>query len=274
MSRVHILKQIFQRKKSRQDHITRTIVRNNVTTSATKSNSWSITEIIVGDTKKAWQNAGFNVDEEDLVKLDNLKIRVNGGGGGLLGIVFGVTGEDNDVGSTNNLYDPPVIPGLSIFVEEQAKHFVSDKHPNTCFQLGELVLYSQNLYDTVNELQRVGVRTHKGMPPKEIKGGKHAVATFYLSNNLRLLLFGPIDPKHDRTTNPKTWMFGRSDDKDTVSLTGYLPICEDINRLHNSINGNIGKIKKALQKGRQIATLKDGTIKHLTGTFAFLSDVK
>ena len=36
--------------------------------------------------------------------------------------------------------------------------------------------------------------------------------------------------------------------------------------------GKIGEIKKAVQKGRQIATLKRGAIHNLTGTFAFLSD--
>ena len=57
-----------------------------------------------------------------------------------------------------------------------------------------------------------------------------------------------------------------------MELTGYLAICSNLKLLRGSLNGKIGVTKKAVQKGRKIATLKRGTIHNLTGTFAFLSD--
>ena len=262
MSRVQLIKQLIKGG-------ARTCISRNYT-AATINNTWGIEEIIVGDSKEAWQNAGFNVDEENLVKLNNLNIRVTGSGTGLSGIVFGYS--DNSGADSNNLHDPPIVNGLSVFAQEQTKHKADPKHPNTCLQLGELVLYAQNLHEMVAQLQKAGIKTDRDRPPREMKGGKHAIATFYLSNNLRLLLFGPTDPKHDRSTNPKVWMFGRGVGDAPVELTGYLPVCDDLKKLHASVTGEIGEIKKAVQKGRQITTLKDGAIENLTGTFAFLSN--
>ena len=67
-------------------------------------------------------------------------------------------------------------------------------------------------------------------------------------------------------------MLGRGLNGAKVELTGYLAICSNLKLLKDSVKGKIGEIKKAVQNGRQIATLKRGAIHNLTGTFAFLSD--
>lgn len=239
--------------------------------STTGTNKWGIQEIVVGDTVSAWRNAGYIVDTEKTVDMKNVRIRLTEQGGGLLGIVFGAPIE---MGRSASIQVPPIIEGLSSFVEawrpEGAK--APKPHPNTCKQLGELVLYAQDLYDFVQQFKNVGIFTHKHKPPKRLRGGVYAVAKFYFSNNLRLLVFGPTDLRHDSSKNPQLWMLGRGLEGAKVELTGYLAICSNLKLLRGSLNGKIGVTKKAVQKGRKIATLKRGTIHNLTGTFAFLSD--
>lgn len=46
---------------------------------------------------------------------------------------------------------------------------------------------------------------------------------------------------------------------------------EDHSQLKDAVS-NVGEARDAIQPGRQIATLRRGEIKSLTGTFAFLSD--
>ena len=55
----------------------------------------------------------------------------------------------------------------------------------------------------------------------------------------------------------------------STELTGYLPL---VGCFPPPYVEGLGPPKKAVQKGRQIATLKAGRIEGLTGTFAFLSE--
>ena len=233
------------------------------------TNTWGIQEIVVGDTVSAWRNAGYFVDTENIVNMNNVRVRLTEQGGGLNGIVFGAPMEK---GISTLVQVPPIIAGVSVFVEEFRPEEAKVPHPNTCKQLGELVLYAQDLYDFVQQFENVGIYTHKQKPPRILKGGVYAVATYYFSNDLRLLIFGPTNVRHDSSKNPQLWMLGQGLEGAKVELTGYLAICSDLKMLNVAIHGSIGKTKKAVQKGREIVTLKRGVINDLSGTFAFLSD--
>ena len=50
---------------------------------------------------------------------------------------------------------------------------------------------------SMRQFKSVGLFTHEHKPPKLFRGGVYAVAKFYFSNNLRLLVFGPTDLRHD-----------------------------------------------------------------------------
>ncbi len=67
------------------------------------------------------------------------------------------------------------------------------------------------------------------------------------------------------------WMFGTTEGVD-VEVTGYLPVIRSMDALRAAVVAAVGERKRAVQKGRTIATLKQGSIAGLTGTFAFLSD--
>ena len=262
-----------RQRRSKPNYMSRVNIKHHASDShmsTAETNTWGIQEIVLGDTVSAWRSAGYNVDTEKTVDMNNVRIRLTEQGGGLLGIVFGAPIE---MGISTSIQLPPVITGLSTFVEacrpEGAK---APSHPNACKQLGELVLYAQDLYGFVRQFESVGLFTHEHKPPKLFRGGVYAVAKFYLSNNLRLLVFGPTDLRHDSSKNPQLWMLGRGLEGAKVELTGYLAICSNLKLLRGSLNGKIGVTKKAVQKGRKIATLKRGTIHNLTGTFAFLSD--
>ena len=90
-----------------------------------------------------------------------------------------------------------------------------------------------------------------------------------------MLVFGPVDPTHDSTTNPTDmWMLGgQNGGNNGTEITGYLHLVDSMSELQIHC-ANIGSPQKAMQKNRTIATLKAGSIDGLLGTFAFLSDGK
>ena len=145
-------------------------------------------------------------------------------------------------------------------------------HPNTCTRLGEVVLYAQRLDAFVDGLARCGVTTHRERPPKALGDSQMRLATYFFGQpRMRLLVAGPADASADPAQNPEMWMFGRGAGHGSTELTGLLPVVRDMAALRAAC-GELGEEKKAAQEGRTIATLRQGAVPELTGTFAFLSD--
>ena len=151
-------------------------------------------------------------------------------------------------------------------------------NPNEVVGLGELVLFAQNLEDVVGNLARAGITTHKNRPPKQMKGMPFALATYFFATpegdgkQVRLLVFGPTDPGAELPADPppQLWMLGEGGRSDLgpVQLTGWLPV---VSSLASVSKYGAGPSKKAVQEGRQIATLKRNVHEGLSGTFAFLT---
>lgn len=240
-----------------------------ISSCSTVASEWTLREVELHDTAAAWAAAGFHV-ESDCVAIGDLQVRLKN--------------HPRAVGLSRLLLGSPtgaaiVVTAATAAVAEERGHEGAQagalsENPNTCRLLGELVLYAQDLRAFVAALDRVGLATDRNRGIKQQKGSAHAVATYYLYSvggaQLRLLVFGPIDPASPASANPDIWMLGRGDGP--LELTGWLPVVRDMAKLSGSIGPRLGEPKKALQKDRTIATLKRGAIAGLTGTFAFLSD--
>jgi len=252
---------------------THLIKRRNCSTS-TKSHSFHIHEITVGDTPEGWINAGFTVDDgwkrEKLVFFDNCTIRLTSEGNGLSQITFG-TNKDNSKDTTLSL---PGLTKSTILKTPPAAIGMPTNHPNSATKIGEIVLYTQHLDSFVKEMRKVGINTHKNKTPK-ITAEHYSCAKYFFgqesSNQIRLLVFGPNDPNHDSSKNSdQMWMLGKGTG---TEITGYLPLVNSMSALTNHCR-HVSTPKTAIQKNRTIATLKKDMINGLTGTFAFLSDEK
>ena len=137
-------------------------------------------------------------------------------------------------------------------------------HPNTCQSMMEVVLYTQNLDETVRLMAASGLVTHKGKDPRAA-GDRSKIAVFMVSG-IRLLVVGPRSG-HSTELDPKLgWMAGTGR---PLELVGWLPVVGDIEVLSQNMRGDGTDIKKAAQPGRRICSLHASTSR-LTGTFAFL----
>lgn len=249
-------------------------LRQNCT--STSSTNWSILEIELGDTPLAWKQAGFIVSASNLVELSNCNVRLKATGSGLSRITFGHRNPSSLQRLDFNL------PGIKAGVAAAASPTTTFKHhhPNSCTAFGEIVLYTQNLQQFVDEMTLTGINTHKNKPPKPMKQKdknnhpEHACAVYYFGSDpdiIRMLVFGPINPTHDPGTNPTSmWMLGQGKNAET-EVTGYLPLVTNMKSLEEHCL-HVGPSKKAVQENRTIATLSAGQIHGLTGTFAFLSN--
>ena len=254
---------------------------------AATPHNFRLHELVLGDTPEAWTQAGFTVDtgwkKEQLVFLDTVTVRLTSEGGGLQKIIVGsdsTTSTTSTTGTTGTTGSGPTpqqlaLPGLA----SEIVHLppaptglppTPSNHPNSTTQFGEIVLYTQQLATLVQQFSQVGIHTHRHKLPKPMgKDNIHACATYYFGD-LRLLVFGPVDPNHDSGNNSKNqWMLGQG--SATTEVRGYLPLVESMEKLRHSC-AQVGAAKKAIQKDRTIATLKSGEITGLTGTFAFLSN--
>ena len=132
-------------------------------------------------------------------------------------------------------------------------------------------MYAHDLTQFVEAMAACGVSLQK--PPKPM-GDAHCVARYMLrcgtsDQQLRLLVVGAKDPAANIDSDSSFWMLPA--EAEGVQLTGWLPLVTDLQQLTSNVP-ETGSVKPAVQKGRQIATLKAKAIAGLTGTFAFLSD--
>ena len=243
-------------------------LRRASTASGDAPNAATIRAMEVADDPELWRQAGFAVSDKNVVMLGDCAVTLSGAPGvpskGLVSWAIDKLANDfngellegvTTRAAPSNSSEAPAVPATS-------------PHANTTLALAELVLYVQNLEQTYQNFTRAGLVSHKGRPPKEMKGGKHASAIFFLGG-IRLMMTGPTDPKMPADQNPKMWMFGTG--SAPTELRGWLPVVADIKELKGVLGDKAGDIKKAAQEGRQICSLAPER-SGLTGTFAFLED--
>ena len=244
----------------------------------TVDHGWRLHQLVLGDTREAWESAGFCTVQEQcmadghrlqqggrIVRIgDGLTVRLTGEGGGLRDLVFSVPHGVE----TSSI--PLRLPGVGATARAAAPAIPAPAHPNTVLSMGEVVLYAQHLQAFVDGMAAAGVATQDGRPSKPLPGGTHAIARFMFGGT-RLLVCGPTDPAAESANNPPMWMFGRGEGAGSTELTGLLPVAGSLCALRE-LCPEVGEAKDAVQEDRQIATLKEGAISNLTGTLAFLSD--
>mmetsp|Transcript_25008 Transcript_25008/g.48866 ORF Transcript_25008/g.48866 Transcript_25008/m.48866 type:complete len:279 (+) Transcript_25008:47-883(+) len=222
------------------------------------SGSTSIAELKLGDDPNLWHACGFAVSPNGETWLGSVKITLTGEGGGLL--AWQLRGFSQ--------VDPDLLEDVQTRATAGEDSVVCE-HRNGVTQLGEIVLYAQNIDQIVKRFELAGIRTHGQAGSKELKGGTHKLATFYF-DGVRLLIFGPIDPLFSPSQNPRIWMFPKHMEKRVV-LMGWLPVVRDMAVLKSLLGDKAGVVRDARQKGRQICSMPPER-SGLTGTFAFLSD--
>lgn len=146
----------------------------------------------------------------------------------------------------------------------------SGQHPNHVQLLDELVLYTADLSVLVGELKAVGIGTYRGRPPRQLGSNGNAVATFIFEgafgSTIRVLVFGGEPP----SSNPD-WMFGDPGGP-AVQVTGLLLVADDLAAAHAAIS-TASERKPADQKGREIFSVRRGTIPGLPVTLAILGPI-
>ena len=232
--------------------------------------------IELGDKPSAWAASGFTVLLDDgsadsgSIFLPNLHIRLTGQGSGLCKLNFCVMDCKAYSRFTldQNLSIEPIL-------HHTAQQHPKAIHPNTASSVGEIVLYTSGLKDLVAQLAQLGIQTTGNKPPRQ--QGPLSVARYMLGSDecsIRMLVVGPsvdaatLSPKQ---TGPMAWMLGTCASSASIELTGWLIVTKELLQVKELVP-SVGAIRDAVQSGRQICTLKRGTIHSLTGTFAFLSD--
>jgi len=231
---------------------------------------FELLEIHIGDSRDSWENAGFKVSQDEegyFVALSGIKVRLQESSFKKTDLKFVFeSNEENTVPQRTSLGN------LEVEVrkrKERRDKEVETAHPNTCFQLAELVLYLKDAELYRKTLENVGIM-YGDKPLKEM--GDYMMAKYYFgagSSKIRLLgISKTVESGTEETPKESgNWMIGTG--SVDVEVTGWMPVAKDLTVLTRQLP--TGEIKKAFQTGRSITTMKRGVINGLTGTFAFLS---
>jgi hypothetical protein len=187
-------------------------------------------ELVVGDEPRAWEAAGFAVDDDGVVRVGQVRIRLAGRDDGkrirswaLRGAPAGTSSVD---GLVTDIVDRPAC--------EPAEH------PNGVVEIDHVVALTPDTGRTVAALVALGLDVRRTREVDESQYGFSAVQTFFRVGEPILELLGPAEPSGDGP----------------AAFFGLAYTVADIDALPGRYGDSLGRVKDAVQPGRRIATLR------------------
>ena len=195
----------------------------------------TIDEIRVGDSPDSWQSAGFTLDD-DVCVVDGVRIRLGGSGTGITDWTL------RDITSSTTDID-----GVPTAVSSAAPG-ESSTHPNGVTRIDHVVLMTPALPRTIGALTDLGLDLRR-----ERDAGAFRQAFFKLGGVI-LEVVGPREPGEGSS-----------------HLWGLTFCVENLEATAAFFGDRIGRVKDAVQPGRQITTLRGRDI-GISPAIAFMSE--
>jgi hypothetical protein len=207
----------------------------------------TIDEVVVADPPDAWAAAGFDVDDDGVVRAGTVRVRLVGPDHGKRILSWSLRGVDVPAEGA--------IDGLTTCASESEPCAPAD-HPNGVVLIDHLVVASPNLSRTVEALEAVGLAARRtresntyGAPMRQV---------FFRLGEVVLEVIGGGEPAPLPIGDQPAGFFG-------LAYT-----VRDLDATKAFFGEHLGNVKDAVQPGRRIATLRHKELRMTVAT-AFMS---
>lgn len=187
-------------------------------------------ELVVGDEPAAWAAAGFAVDDDDVTRIGQVRVRLAGRAAGKR--ILSWTLRDAPSGLAS-------VDGLATEATDR-RACQPAVHDNGSVAIDHLVAVTPDTSRTVEALAGLGVAARRTREVDADQYGFAALQTFFRLGEPILELLGPVEPSGDGP----------------ASFFGLAITVDDLDALPARYGEAIGSIKDAVQPGRRIATLR------------------
>ena len=187
--------------------------------------SVTVDEFHLGDPADAWRSAGFSVDPDDVCRVGEVRLRLAGGGTGILGWALRGLPQDGPLDGI------PTSRSAAAAGEPAV-------HPNGVTSIDHVVLLSPNLSRTIKALAAVGLQSRR-IRDAEL-GGRPMRQIFFRLGAVILEVVGSPDAAADGPS----------------SLWGITYVVADIEETASFFGERTLPVKDAVQPGRRITTLR------------------
>ena len=191
-----------------------------------------LTELVVGDDPESWAAAGFTVDG-DSTRIGTVRLRLVGAGERRGILSWSLAGLDRPVSAVDTVDGLPT----SVAPEPTPPQPPID-HPNGTVAFDHLVLLSPDLGRTTSALESLGIEPRRHRDVGSDDAPRRQV--FFWIGEPVLELVGPREPSGDGP----------------VRFFGVACTVADIDWTKAALGDRVGRIKDAVQPGRQITTLR------------------
>jgi hypothetical protein len=192
----------------------------------------TIDELTIADPAGAWRNVGFDL-EDDACEVGSVRIRLAGHDAGR-GIV-GCTMRDLSI-------DAPARLPLSVSTAPP-RPAGDHRHPNGVFALDHLVAFSSNLERDALELEQAGLDLRR-IRDEPTPAGAPRQAFFRLAEIILEVVEKPPGSREAR------------DPDAPARFWGLAFLVDNLDRSASYLGDRLGEPRAAVQRGRQIATLR------------------
>ncbi|WP_445168783.1 glyoxalase [Mycolicibacterium sp. Dal123E01] len=185
----------------------------------------TVDELQIADPADVWQAAGFTVDPDDVCRIGDVRVRLGGGGTGILGW------------SLRGLQVDGAIDGIPT-VRSDALAPEPATHANGVTGVDHVVLLSPSLARTVDSLGAVGLQPRRERDAE--LGGQPMRQVFFRLGSVILEVVGAPDVANEGPS----------------SLWGITYVVADIDATAALFGDRALPVKDAVQPGRRITTLR------------------
>jgi hypothetical protein len=185
----------------------------------------TVDEFLIGDTADVWQAAGFSVDGDGVCRVGDVRLRLAGGGDGIVGWTLRGLAVDGDLDGI------PTSRSDALAAEPAT-------HANGVTSIDHVVLLSPNLARTVASLAAVGLQPRRERDAE--LGGQPMRQVFFRLGSVILEVVGAPGVANDGPS----------------SLWGITYVVADIDATAAFFGDRTLPVKDAVQPGRRITTLR------------------
>jgi len=209
----------------------------------------TIDTIVIADAPETWTGAGFTVDEDGSCRVGSVRLLLVGRDGGKQIVSWTL----RDVpASTRSIDGLPTMPSTETELTAPAP-----VHENGVETIDHLVILSPDTDRTVAALEAVGIESRRTRSVDPEQYGFEARQTFFRLGEVILELIGPNEPMDGADGRP-------------AGFFGLAYTVRDLDATAALLSEHIGKVKDAVQPGRQITTLRHKNLGMSVAT-AFMS---
>lgn len=201
----------------------------------------TIDTVTVADEPEAWTAAGFTVDDDGTCRVGHVRIQLVGRDHGKRIVGWALHGLEPDA----------TLDGLPTTSSDEDP-CEPEEHANGALLIDHIVLLTPDQPRTVAAFEAIGVSPRRTRETDQY--GAPFVQTFFRAGEVIVELIGPADASG---VDPATF-FGLAYTVEDLGVTGQL------------LGEHLGRVKDAVQPGRQIATLRHKEVGMSVAT-AFMS---